>query len=181
MDSPLKYNFKKWNCTFNRCNLLLHFENVQKLTRHESFALIPAEAGVFLFTTASRLALRSSQHFILFAIKGPFLRIKHSGHKANSPTSTAEVTSVWHYTPLPHIYVAMWLITQRDNFTFHFKNQEHVSAGFFSLEEWRSRFILWSLSKGKILNGKFVSVLWRKHIYSIFRVASSSYDPLHWR
>jgi hypothetical protein len=134
VDSPLKCNFKKWNCTFNRCNLLLHFKNVQKLTRYGSFAPILAQAGVFLFTTASRLALGSIQHLTLLAIKGSFLWINHSRHKANSPTSTAEVTSVWNYTPLPHIYVATWLITQRDNFTFHLKNQEHVSAGFFSLE-----------------------------------------------
>jgi hypothetical protein len=58
--------------------------------------------GIFLFTTASRTALRSTQPPIQWVLGALSLEIKWPGREADhSPPSSAEVKNAWSYTSTP--------------------------------------------------------------------------------
>jgi hypothetical protein len=60
--------------------------------------------GIFLLTTASRLALGLTQPPIPWVPGALSLRVKQPGREADhSPPSTAEVTIAWSYTSTPPI------------------------------------------------------------------------------
>jgi hypothetical protein len=59
--------------------------------------------GIFLFTTASRLALGPSLPPIQWVPGAVYLGVKRSGCEADhSPQSSAEVKNEWNYTSTPH-------------------------------------------------------------------------------
>jgi hypothetical protein len=76
--------------------------------------------GIFLFTTASRPALRPIQPPIQCVPEALSLGIKRPGREADhSFPSTAEVKNAWSYTStLPYVFMAWCLVKHRDNFTF---------------------------------------------------------------
>jgi hypothetical protein len=57
--------------------------------------------GIFLFATASRLALGPT-NLLSDGYQGHFLAVKRPGCEADrSPISSAEVKNAWSYTPIP--------------------------------------------------------------------------------
>jgi hypothetical protein len=53
-----------------------------------------------------------------------YTRVKQSGNEDNhSPPSSAGVKNAWSYTPTPqYVFMALYLIKHRDNFSFIFRN-----------------------------------------------------------
>jgi hypothetical protein len=84
----------------------------------------PTELGIFLFTTASRMSLGSTQPPILWVPVALSLDVKQPGCEADHPPpSSAEVKNAWSYTSTPPISlhgVVLSLKKQRDNFIFTF-------------------------------------------------------------
>jgi hypothetical protein len=80
----------------------------------------PAGAGIFLFTTASRMALGSTQPPIQWVPGALSLEVKRPGHEADhSPPSSAEVKNAWSYISTPPIHLhGVVLSKRRYNFTF---------------------------------------------------------------
>jgi hypothetical protein len=62
------------------------------------------ELGIFLFTTASRTALGSTQRPIQWVPGALSLGVKRPVREADhSPTSNAEVKNAWSYTSIPPV------------------------------------------------------------------------------
>jgi hypothetical protein len=78
--------------------------------------------GIFLFTTASRMALRPTQPPIQWVPGALSLGVKRPGREAdNSPPFSAEVKNAWSYTSTPQYVFMTWcLVKHRDNFIFTF-------------------------------------------------------------
>jgi hypothetical protein len=76
--------------------------------------------GIFLFTTASRMALGPTQPPIQWVTGVLSLRIKRPGRETDhSPPSSAEVKNEWSYTSTPqYVFMAWCLVKHWDNFTF---------------------------------------------------------------
>jgi hypothetical protein len=76
--------------------------------------------GIFLFTTASRMALGPTQPPIQWVPGFLSLRVKRPGREADhSPPSSTEVKNAWNYTSTPQYAFMGWcLVKHRDNFTF---------------------------------------------------------------
>jgi hypothetical protein len=76
--------------------------------------------GIFLFTTASRTALGSTQPPIQWVTGSLSLEVKRPGSEAeHSPPSSAEVKNEWSYTSTrQYVFMAWCLVKRRDNFTF---------------------------------------------------------------
>jgi hypothetical protein len=76
------------------------------------------ELGVFLFVTASRLALGPTQPPV--GSGGYFPGVQWPWHVADhSPPSFDEVMNAWSYTStLPHVLMTWYLVKHWDNFTF---------------------------------------------------------------
>jgi hypothetical protein len=79
--------------------------------------------GIFLFTTASRTALRPTQPPIQWVPGALFLRVKRPEREADhlSPSS-AEVMNVWAYISIPQYAFMAWCsaeIKHRGNFSFY--------------------------------------------------------------
>jgi hypothetical protein len=75
--------------------------------------------GIFLFATASRPALDTTQPMAKAAF---FPGVKRPGREADhSPPSSAEVKNAWSYTStLQYVFMVWCLVTHGDNFTFIF-------------------------------------------------------------
>jgi hypothetical protein len=84
---------------------------------------------IFLFTTASRTALRPIKPPIQWVPGAVSLGVKRRGREADhSPPSSAEVKNAWSLPPLPqYAFMAWCLVKHRDNFTFTFYLYEYVS------------------------------------------------------
>jgi hypothetical protein len=68
--------------------------------------------GIFLFTTASRLALGLTQPPIQWVPEAPSLGVKRPvGEADNSPPSSAEVKNAWSYTSTPPIRLHVVVLT----------------------------------------------------------------------
>jgi hypothetical protein len=80
--------------------------------------------GIFLFTTASRTAVKLTQPPIQWATGALSLGIKPPGREADhSPPSSAEVKNAWSYTSIPQYAFMVWCSVKRkhrDNFNFTF-------------------------------------------------------------
>jgi hypothetical protein len=72
--------------------------------------------GIFLFTTASRTALGSTQPPIQWVPGALSLGVKRPGREADrSPPSSAEVKIAWSYTSAPqYVFMAWCLVKHRD-------------------------------------------------------------------
>jgi hypothetical protein len=81
--------------------------------------------GIFLFTTASRMALRPTQLPIQREIGVISLGVKEPGRETDhSSPSSAEIKNVWSYTSTPQfVFMAWCLVKHQDNFTFTFMTQ----------------------------------------------------------
>jgi hypothetical protein len=78
----------------------------------------PAEAAIFLFSTASRQALGPSQLHIQRIPLSSFPGGKRTGHEeAYVLQLVAMLRMCWAIPPLPHVFMAWWLIKHRDYFT----------------------------------------------------------------
>jgi hypothetical protein len=77
-----------------------------------------AGAGIFLFATASRPALRPTQPPVQWIPGAISPVVKLPGREADhSPPSSAEVKNAWSYSPLPqYVFMAWCLIKHRINF-----------------------------------------------------------------
>jgi hypothetical protein len=75
----------------------------------------------FLFTAASRTALRPTQPPTEGVPGALSLWVKRPGREANhSPPSSAEVTNAWSYTSTPQYAFRLWcLVNHSDNFTLY--------------------------------------------------------------
>jgi hypothetical protein len=82
-----------------------------------------AGLGIFLFTTASRMALRSTQPPIQWVPGALSMGVKWPGGEADhSPPSSAEVKSAWNYTSTPPYVFMSWcsvIEKHSNNFTFY--------------------------------------------------------------
>jgi hypothetical protein len=80
----------------------------------------PAGAGIFLFTTASRTALGSTQPPTQWVPGALSLGVKRPGRETNhSPPSSVEVKNARSYTSTSlYIFIAWCLVKHRDNFNF---------------------------------------------------------------
>jgi len=78
----------------------------------------PAGAGIFLFSTASRLVAWHNQR----VSETLSLGVQRPGYEADhSPPSSVEVKNAWTYTSIPqYVFMARCLVKHRDNFTFPF-------------------------------------------------------------
>jgi hypothetical protein len=78
--------------------------------------------GIFLFTTASIMALGPTQPPIQWVPGALSLGLKWLGNEADhSPPSSAKVKNVWSYISTPQYFFMVWcLVKHRDNFTFTF-------------------------------------------------------------
>jgi hypothetical protein len=79
--------------------------------------------GIFLFTTAFRTGLGSTQPPIQWVPGALSLGVKRPGREADhSPPSIVEVKNAWSYTTTPQYVFMEWcLVKHRDNFTFTFR------------------------------------------------------------
>jgi hypothetical protein len=82
--------------------------------------------GIFLFTTASRMALGPTQPPIQWVPGALSLGVKWPGCEADhSPPSSAEVKNACSYTSTPqYVFTAWCLVKHRDNFTLPYKEQD---------------------------------------------------------
>jgi hypothetical protein len=79
------------------------------------------EVGIFLFTTASKPALKPIQPPIQW-VRGTLSRgVKRQGSESDhSPPSSAEVKNEWRYTStLQYAFMAWCSVKHMDNFTFY--------------------------------------------------------------
>jgi hypothetical protein len=76
--------------------------------------------GIFLFTTASRTALGTTQPPIQWVPGALSLGVKRPGREVdNSLPSNAKIKNAWSYTSTPqYVFMAWCLVKQRDSFTF---------------------------------------------------------------
>jgi hypothetical protein len=81
----------------------------------------PLGLGIFLFTTASRMALKPTQPPIQWIPGALSLGIKRPGRETgHSPPFSAEVKNAWSYTFIPiYVFMALCLVKHRDKFTFY--------------------------------------------------------------
>jgi hypothetical protein len=64
---------------------------------------------VFLFTTASRMALGPTQPPIQWVPEAVSLEVKRPGRETDhSPTSRAEIKNAWSYTSIPQYAFVVW-------------------------------------------------------------------------
>jgi hypothetical protein len=77
--------------------------------------------GIFIFTTASRSAVGSTQPPIQRVPWTLSRGVRREGREADhSSPSSAEVKNVWTYTSTPqYVFLAWCLVKYRDNFTFY--------------------------------------------------------------
>jgi hypothetical protein len=69
--------------------------------------------GIFLFTTASRTALRPTQPPIQWVPGAPSPGVKRPGREADrSPPSSAEVKNAWSYTSTPQYVLMAWCLVK---------------------------------------------------------------------
>jgi hypothetical protein len=90
--------------------------------RLDGRGLIPGRGKIFLFSTVSRPARRSTQPPIQWVLAALSLGVKQPGCKTcHSPPSSAEAKNGTAIPPIPHMssWYSAWLITQSDNFTFY--------------------------------------------------------------
>jgi hypothetical protein len=75
--------------------------------------------GIFLFTTASRTALESTQLPIQLVPGALSLGVKRPGREVDhSPPFSAEVKNAWNYNSTPQYVFMTWcFVKHRDNFT----------------------------------------------------------------
>jgi hypothetical protein len=76
--------------------------------------------GIFLFTTASRMALGPTQPPIQWVSGALSLGVKRPEREADhSLPSSAKVKNAWSYTSIPRYVFMVWcLVKHRDNFTY---------------------------------------------------------------
>jgi hypothetical protein len=86
--------------------------------------------GTFLFTTASRTALRCTQPPIQWVPGALFLGVQRPTREANhSLPPSAEVKNAWSYTCTPQYFFIAWcLIKHSDKFTFTFKATTRIQS-----------------------------------------------------
>jgi hypothetical protein len=98
------------------------------------------ELELLLFTTASRLALGSTQPPIQWAPAALTRQLKRSGREADdSPPSNGDVMNAWSYTSLPQYVLMAWcllsngyifklrdFVKHRDSFTFTLQFEVHT-------------------------------------------------------
>jgi hypothetical protein len=87
--------------------------------------------GIFLFTTASKTVLASTQPPIQWVPGALSLGVKRLEREADrSPPSSAEVKNAWSYTSTTqYVFKAWCLVKHRDNFTFIIKMFGYVQQG----------------------------------------------------
>jgi len=80
--------------------------------------------GIFVFTTASRTALVTTQPPIQWVTEALSLGIKRPGSEADqSPPSSVGVKIAWSYTSTPpYAFMAWCLVKHRDNFTLPYRD-----------------------------------------------------------
>jgi hypothetical protein len=81
----------------------------------------------FLFATASRPALGPTQPPIQWLSEALSPEVKRPGREADqSPLSISEVNA-WDYTSTPpYVFMAWYLVKQKDNFTFIWSGIRHL-------------------------------------------------------
>jgi hypothetical protein len=89
---------------------------------------------IFIFTTASRMALGPTQPPVQWVLGALSLGVKRPGREADhSLPSSAEVKNAWSYTSTPpYVFMAWCLVKHRDNFT-----------------GWVYRHVSWTVTDGK--------------------------------
>jgi hypothetical protein len=77
--------------------------------------------GFFLFTTASRLALRPTQPPIQWVLGALSLGVKwHWCEADHSPPSSVKAKNAWRYTSTPQYTFMVWCLVKYRHFTFTF-------------------------------------------------------------
>jgi hypothetical protein len=135
---PLAYILDQMNHTFIFCFLKIQFAPTPKPQKRIFPSVFPTvilyaflitrRLRIFLFTTASRMALGPTQPPIQWE-PGLFpWGVKRPGREADhSPPSSAKVKNVWSYTSIPPLLFMEWcLVNHRDKFVFTFFTFTHV-------------------------------------------------------
>jgi hypothetical protein len=94
------------------------FRQVESRTPHVNLVRFPAEAGMFLFTTAFEPSLRPTQRQIQWIPGALSPRVERPWREANyTATSNAEVKNAWSFTFTLAYTLMVWsFIKLRDNF-----------------------------------------------------------------